>query len=197
MILKSENMPAAPWKGKYYHLLEKNACSEIMMNTHTHTHTHNLFSNIFRVCVCAQPRHLVKKIMQWWISIILLLSDIFNCFSPPLTPTEHMFKYPRTQIYILQVCLVGMCWCVLCVCEWMCVCASASLSRSPAAWVCRVLIKLPLHVERPFFSVIVQREQQPGSDLSKCQQHPPSIYPPFLINLQPKYYDLCSLWATC
>lgn len=54
-------------------------------------------------CVCTtSPRHLVMEIMQWWISIILPLSG--NCFSDPLTPTQHMFTRLWTEIYVWWVC---------------------------------------------------------------------------------------------
>lgn len=52
------------------------------------------------------------------------------------------------HIFVRMSCPVCVSLCV------PCVCVHASVWWSPPAWVCRGLIKLPLHVERPFYQLL-------------------------------------------
>lgn len=134
--------------------------------------------------------------MQWWISIILPLSDIFNCFAPPLTPTEHMFKYKRRYIFCECVWCAGVC--VSCVCLHVCVCQCLTLVIT-----CRLGLRCADKASCACWKALFFQFLFRGSSNLKvtCQSVSytlrASIHLSSTIYSQ-NIYDLCSsLWETC
>lgn len=83
-------------------------------------------------------------------------------FTTTHSHSTHVQIPTNADIYFASLSCGHVLVCLVCVWVNACVCASASLSRSPAAWVCRVLIKPPLHVERPFFQLLFRGSSNLG-----------------------------------